>query len=392
MPEPDSDLSSCRVLVVDDIEMQRMLIGSFLADMGVGEILFAVDGVDGLARAQEVSPDLVVLDIEMPRMNGLEMLKRMRAIERLAAVPVIVQSGTDSLEARESVFQAGATDFITKPLYGSEFQARTRVHLENRLNLRRVSEYLALITQELEDAAYFQRALLPSARSLARLELTHRLAIDSLFAPSSQLGGDFWGLLRIDRHAVGVYICDFAGHGVSAAMNTFQLHALMSRLDPPDRHDPAAFAVAVNRSLQQSLRQRQYATFCVAIIDLEDEVLRYAAGACPDPVLGRRGREPLTMLDGSGMPLGMLPEISVENREVAFPPGSFLFLYSDALPETKMPDGTVGGVKLVQALTAAISARPFSAGALSEKIFGNWPANAKPSDDLTLVWIERTGK
>ncbi len=305
VPAMSRNLGACHVLVVeDDVSIQQLLISHFLESMGIVDIAFAQDGIEGLEKARRRLPDLIVLDIEMPRMNGLEMLRHLKADPKLHGIPVIVQTAEESRDKREQMFEAGATDFVLKPLSINEFQGRIRVHIENLLHVRRLQADLARIAQELEDAAGLQRELLPTADVLAAVSSRYGLKISHVFEPSSELGGDFWGLLPINDHAVGIFICDFAGHGVSAAMNTFRLQTILDRLPLPDPENPAAYVAAVNQDLCKALSNRHYATFLFAVIDLAINRLHYASGAAPDPLTGRRGHAELKTLNGSGLLAG----------------------------------------------------------------------------------------
>jgi len=389
--EPEG-LVDCQVLVIeDDVAIQQLLIEHFLNLLGIHNILFAGDGIEGLAIAQRTLPDLIILDIEMPRMNGLEMLRQLRADPVLGKTPVIIQTAEQSDQRREQMFELGATDFVLKPLNAKEFLGRVRVHLENLLHLRRLQSDLDRIDQELQDAAELQRGLLPTAQDLSQLSTRYGLSISAVFQPSSQLGGDFWGVLPIDDQSVGIFLCDFAGHGVGAAMSTFQLHTMLERLPHPNTRDPAAFVTLVNQGLCQLVRQRHYATFLFAVIDTTEHRLRYASAGAPNPLVGRRGEATPQLLDGSGLPLGLSRSALYVNHELEFPPGSFLFLYSDALTETSLLSAIPLGEEGVVGLVAASAVQSVRSEGPLEVLLDSvmHRADAVLADDLTAVWIER---
>lgn len=392
MHEPNDPWLDSKILVVeDDVAIQQLLIAHFLEMMFLSNITFAGDGVEGLEFARKLKPDLIILDIEMPRMNGLEMLRHLRADPELATIPVIIQSAEQSSERREQMFELGATDFVLKPLNGKEFQGRVRVHLENLLHLRRLQSDLVRIDQELQDAASLQRALLPTDEQLRQVEQRYGLITRAVFEPSSRLGGDFWGIMPIDDSSVGVFLCDFAGHGVSAAMSTFQLHTMIERLPPPNPKDPSEFVSNVNAALHRTLNHRHYATFLFAIIDIANNRLNYASAAAPDPLVGRRGSASLTLLDGSGIPVGLSADASYENRQVEFPPGSLLFLYSDALTETVLFGDAPAGLSGVEERVAAVAAPATRQAEPLQLLLGSAARRRDDilTDDLTAVWIER---
>jgi sigma-B regulation protein RsbU (phosphoserine phosphatase) len=391
MTEIHDRLGSCTVLVVeDDVSFQQFLIGEILDSMGITAVSYAQDGLEGLDKARAQPPDLIILDIEMPRMNGFEMLRILRSDPDLARIPVIVQTAEDSGDRRDQMFDAGATDFVSKPISVKEFRGRVKVHLENLLLIRRMGAELTRIAEELADAAALQRALLPTEQTFALLRSRYGIDISHHFEPSSELGGDCWGVLPINDDAIGVYICDFAGHGVSAALNTFRLSTMLDRLPLPDPADPASYVAAINQDLHKSLTNRHYATFLFVVFDVAANTLTYAAGGAPNPLAGFPGQAELTILDGSGLPLGIASAITFENRKIAFPVGSFLFLYSDALSEAVQTGGDlVGESGVIRLVKRAALARPDQAPLDNILRQLPTPEDAPLKDDLTAVWIER---
>lgn len=382
-------LGACRVLVVEDNEPTQRLIAAHLAALGVGRIEFAGDGVDALAKIPGFAPDLIVLDIMMPRMNGIEFLGHLRADPDWCTVPVLVQTALDSQDDRTRVYSAGANDMLTKPLNRSELAVRVRTHLENRMLVRGYLDRLRL-DAELEAARRMQEALLPPQALLDDIENRLGLHIAAHFETCSELGGDFWGVHRhrADDRDLGLFTVDFSGHGIGAALNTFRLHTLMSNFRPGNR-DPAAYLATLNDRLAGLLPRGQYATMFYGILDAEEGTLTYSGAGSPPPLIGDRTSGRVTVLDASGVPLGMVKGSRYQTRVAAFPQSSVLFLYSDAFYESPRPDGsmlelagaaalfgdclkTAGNQPYLRCLVDAFRAGAFT-GALS--------------DDLTLLTV-----
>ncbi len=390
--EPDSggaaagledELRSCKVLVVEDTEASRRLIGAFLAAAGIRQVAFACDGVEGLEMAETFDPDLIILDIMMPRMDGFEVCRRLRADAKYRRLPILVQTALGSPEERTSVFRAGATDLVTKPIHGPELVARVRVHLENRLLMRSHELYRQRVEHELEMARDMQAALMPGPAHIHDVAEKHDLILHAHFEPSSELGGDYWGVKDIGGGRVAVFTVDFAGHGVTAAMNTFRLHTLMRQITP-DSAPPGAYMSAINDRLAELLAIDQYCTFLFGVLDTNTDTFTYAAAAAPNPVHGTAVGA--SMIDSSGVPVGIARGIPYEERVVPFPPGTFLLLYSDALTETQNGEGLCLSDEDVCALAVEAASRP---DALSH-ILGRF-RTGRPvvGDDLTLVWLAR---
>ena len=191
------------------------MVRRLLNVIGINRIETARDGVEGLQKVVSFQPDLVILDITMPRMDGYEVLHHLKSADETKDIPVLIQTASDTREARDKTFSAGATDFITKPINPLEFFSRVRVHLENKLLISKLEMQLEQINEELALAQRMQKDLLPKEEMLRGVRETYKIDIAFYFEPSSKLGGDFWELIPIDDSKLAFYICDFSGHGVS---------------------------------------------------------------------------------------------------------------------------------------------------------------------------------
>ena len=327
------DVTDCRLLIVEDTLLSREMIGAYLRSDGFKNIEFAVDGVEALEKIDSFQPDLMVLDIVMPRMDGFEVCKKIRARSDLDYLPILVQTALDEPEERVKVFAVGATDLVTKPINKNELLARVHIHLENQILLTDLRDYHARTQTELNMARDMQGQLLPQPDSFPDIQSRRGIQIESHFETSSELGGDFWGLHEIDETRMSVFITDFSGHGVTAALNTFRLHTLIQQ-QLRDHEDPAEYMMALNRKLSPLLPVGQYATMLYGVIDTAQDKFTFATAATTAPIIGNNDPHQVKFLDGSGIPLGVIDDATYENREIDFPPGTFLFLYSDALTET----------------------------------------------------------
>ena len=117
-----------RILVIEDTEDNRQIVGDLLASAGY-ELIEAVDGLEGVATAEREQPDLILMDIQLPGIDGYEATRRIRAIPALAKVPIIAVTsyalGGDEAKAR----QAGCNDYVTKPYSPRHLLAKIREHL-----------------------------------------------------------------------------------------------------------------------------------------------------------------------------------------------------------------------------------------------------------------------
>lgn len=380
------------ILVVDDDEHICMFIKLQLEADNIGQVRMAYDGLQGLAEIEKKVPDLVILDIQMPNLDGIETLKRIRAQPTLVDLPVIVETALFEMDQRAEILAAGATNIISKPLNFDLLKSRVRMHLERQDMVNSLIAYQSRIREELELAKVMQDQLLPRSADQSRALSEYGCTTDWVFETSSELGGDFFALRFIDEHRLGLLIADFMGHGVYAAINTFRLHLMMNE-QAYAHNSPAELLEQLNEGLNRVLEGVQFATLLYAVIDMEADTLTYAAAAAPNPIVGDRASGVCHVGDGSGVPLGAQKGTTYENHRIDFPPGSFLFLHSDALSEGLKADGSLiddAGVREMVDVAVTVSQTVETDSPLAALKARFFETNPPPlGDDLTMIWLER---
>ncbi|MBO6503335.1 MAG: SpoIIE family protein phosphatase [Kordiimonadaceae bacterium] len=380
-------VSSAHILVVDDMPLMRKMIGMCLERGGFHNISFAEDGDEALDQIAESQPDLVILDLNMPRVSGYDVCKQLRADDRTANLPILVQSASETAEERVEVFAVGATDFVSKPINHPELLARVCMHLENRFLIRSLSDFQDMMQSELKMAREMQHSLLPETQVIEEVETVSDAKIEAFYKASFELGGDLWGTWPLPGNKLGIYVLDVTGHGVGAALNTFSLHATMARFEDK-KLDPAAFMDALNSSLVGSFQLGRFATMFYAVLDCQSHELLYAGAGAPRPIIfGANGSR---TLDSSGLPIAIVKSATYENKTDRLEPGESLFCYSDVLVEAEQPDGSMLGEEgLVQWIEEASTAsgRGSSVKHLLDRFYEGQDENLP--DDLTAVAIHR---
>lgn len=385
VPHFTADLSNCRVLVMEDNLSNQTLVARLLNVVGITQIDMAVDGIEGLHKVIATPPDLIILDITMPRMNGYEVLHHLKSVPQTANIPVLIQTASDTRETRDKTFSSGATDFISKPINPLEFFARVKVHLENRLLIKDLEGKLKQIDTELRAAQKVQTDMLPHERTLKDIENKYNLSIAQFFAPSSKLGGDFWQLFPISSTQVAVYLCDFSGHGVAAALNTVRLHTLITQMNK-NIGGPAAFLQKLNDQLFNLLPRGQFATFFCAVIDVEKQTMTYSGAGAPAPFLCTDGK--MMSLKTKGMPLGITPRPVYDEIVVPFKPGTNLLMFSDAFTESPNEAGERLGDDGFEKMVAPILCENNPEQIIAEIMADFFEfAPPPPPDDATAVLV-----
>lgn len=336
---------SPEVLIIDDDSGIRELLARYLATRGFSTT-GARDGVEGLDRCAERLPNLVLCDLRMPGLSGLEVLSALR--DGHPDLPIIVVSGTGELDDAIKALKLGAWDFLTKPI--EDFAVldhaldrafeRARLLAENRdyrASLEAANANLANSLRRLEEdeeaGRKIQFALLPQDRLLA-----DGLEFSRFLATSAILGGDFVDYFRIDRGHLGFYIADVSGHGVPSAVITVLLKSYVGRYLESYRSygertilDPAGLLSELNRGLLEA-KLGKYLTIFYGVINTATGRLRFAnGGQFPFPVLfdGKRTSE----IGGRSRAVGLFPDSTYENQQIVLPARFSLHLFSDGVLE-----------------------------------------------------------
>jgi len=255
----------------------------------------------------------------------------------------------------------------------------------------KLREYRNRISRELDAARLMQLELLPSMATQEAVADCGGLRIASYFQPSSEIGGDIWGILPINERCIGVFIADFTGHGVTAALNTFRLHALIHEYKHLHQ-DPVALLSALNRRLAALLSIGQFASFLYVVIDYNGDRLSVASAGSPPPILMTDMGGPAQLVEAVGVPLGILRDTPYQLYERSFLPGARLLLFSDGLPENPNHHGyRIGEVGLLGALNSCAADLTPSQIVTQICKAASIGADNRLADDTTVICIDRRG-
>ncbi len=246
--------------------------------------------------------------------------------------------------------------------------------------------------EELRVARTMQEKLLPSPQRASGLGDKYGLALSAHSETSFELGGDMWGAIPLDDNRLAIYVVDFSGHGVAAALNTFRLDSLIREMKGGGEN-PAEYLRTLNGPLTEMLPIEQFATMLYGVIDVAADNFTYATAGSPRPVLAEIGSGEVVIGEGGGLPLGIGDDISYENQCLPFPPGSLLLLYSDALIESRREEGgRVGKNGLTEMVRDTV--RQLGDDTDAEAVLEPFFARIKRplADDLTVICCVRSGK
>ena len=332
------------VLLVDD----QPIIGEAVRRMLAGEegiaFHYCKDAPRALEVAGEIGPTVILQDLVMPEIDGLELVRRFRADERFRDVPIIVLSTKEEATVKAEAFALGANDYIVKLPDRLELIARVRYHSRGYVALLERNEAFAalqasqqVLANDLATAATYVRSLLPPPLDAGAIRADWR------FIPSADLGGDAFGYHRLDDEHFAIYLLDVCGHGVGAALlSVSALNAIRSEALPQtDFHDPGAVLAALNKAFPMERQNDMFFTIWYGVHHAPSRRMRWAGGGHPPALLLAPGASAPRLLDSDGPLIGAVDGLEFAASETEVPPGSRLFVYSDGAFEIGLPDGTM---------------------------------------------------
>ena len=386
---------------MDDTPANLQVLAGMLKDRGY-KVRPVPSGKLALSAARHDPPDLILLDINMPEMDGYEVCKHLKADDSLRGIPVIFISALTEQLDKVKAFASGGVDYITKPFQMEELHARVETHLKLRrlqIELEETNARLAIandrMSRDLKAAAKIQETFLP--REVPDVSGAHFAWI---YQPCDELAGDGLNIVPLGDGKVGLYILDVSGHGVASALLSVTLCRLLSSPSDPasiligdgavtDQFvtPPAVVAARLNRLFPFDPSTEQFATMLYGILSVATGEFRYASAGHPGPVHLPAGQEPV-ILQSQGFPIGLADDAH-EERSVHLSAGDRLYLYSDGVPEAVGPEGKqFGDARLLETISQCRSEplRQSVVTLLGE--IGRWHGSKRFQDDISILAVE----
>ncbi|PPS45729.1 SpoIIE family protein phosphatase [Chroococcidiopsis sp. TS-821] len=324
------------ILVIDDDPTVQTLLSRVLKNQGY-QVVLTNNGEEGIRLARQLYPGLVICEWTMQSISGLEICRRIKAEPSLSTVFFIFLTSLGSVSDCVRAFNAGADDFITKPIEQNELTARVRAGLRLHQMSRDLQKQKQLLEAELAEAADYVRSLLPP-------QLKEPLEINSRFIPSLRLGGDCFDYYWLDPDYLAVYLLDTAGHGLGATLPSISvLNMLRSRaLDGINYYQPTEVLKALNSTFQMTSQNSKYFTIWYGVYNRVNRQLIYSnAGHPPAVLLSEKPTIQVTKLETPSIPIGMFPDTNYIDKFCQIPESSTLYIFSDGVYELHLANGSI---------------------------------------------------
>ncbi len=374
------------ILIVDDTPANLRLLSQMLVDRGHG-IRAVTSGERALASARMSLPDLVLLDIKMPEMNGYEVCLQLKADPATHDVPVIFISALDELQDKVQAFSVGGVDYVTKPFQLEEVVARVETHLTLRRLQKQLESANRKMARELALAGEVQASFLPS-----RLPEIPGWDLAVTLQPARETSGDFYDIWPFSDGKLGILIADVVDKGVGAALYMVLSWALIRTYAAEYPAQPELVLRSTNRSLVLDTTAEQFVSVFYGVLDPATGVLKYGnAGHCPPHVLRAGNGRALESLGRTGMLLGIIEDEEWGSSSAELAPGDGLVLYTDGITEaTDAQDVLFGKERLLRTLGAPLgrSAREIQDSVLVA--LNDFVGDTIQADDMALMVLMRT--
>ena len=314
-------------MLVDDNPTNLQVLFQTLEGVGC-KLLIAKNGQGALTIAAKALPNLILLDIMMPDIDGYEVCRELKSNPATEDIPVIFLSALGETEDKVKGLQLGAVDYITKPFQPAEVIARVNTHLTIHRLKNEVENQKDQLEHELEVVSEVQRKLLPK-----QLPAINGFKLAAHYETSRYAGGDYYDVIELPENRWGFLIADAEGHSAPAAVLMAMTCALF-RAYPDSPADPAAVLKYLNQHLCK-VAEPSFMTALYAVYDTRQQTMQIARAGHPQPMIYRFSEKKAIELNCDGVyPLGIEPyEIEIPVTETKFEPGDRFLIYTDGLTE-----------------------------------------------------------
>jgi serine phosphatase RsbU (regulator of sigma subunit) len=390
----NSSAPPASILVVDDTAANLQVLAGMLKDRGY-KVRPVLSGKLALLAAQRDPPDLILLDINMPEMNGYEVCEQLKADEKLKGIPIIFISALTEPLDKVKAFAIGGVDYLTKPFQMEELHARVETHLR----LRRLQIDLQEYSLNLEHARARLDHDLKLARGVQRSFLPQRMPeipgyeFFSYYESAFEIGGDYYDFIPLARQRMAVLLGDVAGKGVMAALLMAKLSA-DARFCMLTEPDPAAAITKLNSLIFLSGIADQFVTLVAAVLDPTSHTVTLVNAGHPPPLVyhdAARSVGEAISNELVGLPLGVEGGFEYASSQVSLAPGDSILAFTDGVTDAMdLQDLQLES----KGLYAAMQGGAHSPRTLVEqvvRVVKEFSTGRSQHDDIALVGFGRTG-
>lgn len=327
---------SAKILVVDDEpDLEQIILQKFREQIRSNnyEFIFARNGIEALDRLKQMQNiDLILTDINMPEMDGLTLLNKLKELEKPLLRSVIVSAYGD-IENIRTAMNRGAFDFVIKPIDLNDLEitiVKSLQDLEVLKDAIQSRDQLTAIKHELDIATEIQTSILP--KTFPAFPERTEFEIFAKMIPAKEVGGDLYDFFLIDKHRIGVIIGDVSGKGIPAAMFMAVSKTLLKATALKGISPDTCLEIVNNILVDESL-PTMFVTVFYGIFDTRNGAFEYSSGGHNPPYLIHKDGQIKQLESKGGLFLGSMKGIEYESNMCILQQGDTLFLYTDGITE-----------------------------------------------------------
>lgn len=374
------------VVVVDDDITNLKMAGRILSKNNM-RVTALKSGMALLDYIKTNKPDLILLDIKMPGLDGFETMKRLQEqMNPSEKIPVIFLTADDSQDAETHGLALGAMDFIKKPFIPDVLVLRVR-HTIDLVRLQHdLEQENERIRSELAMASRIQSAMLPGIFPAfpERKEFDIYASMD----PVRGVGGDFFDFFFIDRDHLCLLIADVSGKGIPAALFMMASKIILAD-NAKSGKSPAQILQDTNEAICANNPEEMFVTVWLGILDISTGLLTTANAGHEYPALMHADGQFELFRDRHGLVVGGMPGVKYHEHSLQMYPGSKLFVYTDGVPEaTDAENALFGTTRMLEALNAHANESPKQILHGVRQAVNEFVSDMEQFDDLTMMCLE----
>jgi two-component system, sensor histidine kinase ChiS len=376
---------SAHIMIVDDEPVNRQVFTNYLS-LDNYSITQASSGPEALAILESgFKPDLILLDVMMPRLTGYEVTRKIRETWQAIELPIVLLSAKNQVSDLVAGLEAGANDYLVKPISKDELLARIKTHI----NLRQLKAENLRLATELELTRRIQQMLLPRESELAAIV---GLEIAGFMEPAEEVGGDYYDVLSHNGY-LKIGIGDVTGHGLESGVLMIMVQTAVRTLLAYGETDPVKFLNVLNRTIYDNvLRMNSDKNLTLSLLDYQHGQLGLS-GQHEEMIIVRSGGrvERIDTID-LGFPIGLEADITdfVAQTQVQLYSGDVVVLYTDGITEAENLEGVRYGIeRLCQVVSLNCQ---HCANTIKQAVIADVRSHIgeqKVYDDITLVILKQ---
>ena len=366
-------------MIVDDNPTNLQILIRILEGSG-HRMLVAKSGNAAMKIVHQERPDLILLDVQMPEMNGFEVCKALKNNAATRDIVIIFLSAQGDVADKVAGLELGASDYITKPFQAEEVLARVGAHLLRHELERQLRITNDRLEQELRAAGAMQRMLLPRD-----LPCDEHICFAAHYRTSLQAGGDYYDILPLGEHQFAIIVADVAGHGAGAAIVMSMIRTML-HCSAADASKPDEILLSMNRHFEYLRASHRFATAVYAVIDARAREISIARAGHHPPML-LRGDHCITQWQSEGtLPLFIDDMSQIPVTQHALEPGDRLLFFTDGVTDVMNPSGGRFELnRLAEALMRHPALPPAKQLDLLVAEIDSFAEGREPSDDVTML-------